>query len=49
MAAHQGAKNVPSRAVAEDGTFKTAVQLRDIYEMMKVFARQQRGGLLPHR
>lgn len=29
----KGAKNVPwSRAVAEDGTFKTAVQLRDIYE-----------------
>ncbi len=29
----RGAKNVPwSRAVAEDGTFKTAVQLRDIYE-----------------
>lgn len=29
----KGAKNVPwSRAVAEDGTFKTAVALRDIYE-----------------
>lgn len=29
----RGAKNVPwSRAVAEDGTFKTAVDLRDIYE-----------------
>lgn len=29
----KGAKNVPwSRAVAEDGTFKTAVELRDIYE-----------------
>ncbi len=29
----KGAKNVPwSRAVAEDGTFKTAVQLRGIYE-----------------
>ncbi|WP_420643232.1 sulfurtransferase [Candidatus Leptofilum sp.] len=29
----KGAKNVPwSRAVAEDGTFKTAAQLRDIYE-----------------
>ncbi|MBK7896820.1 MAG: sulfurtransferase [Anaerolineaceae bacterium] len=29
----RGAKNVPwSRAVAEDGTFKTAVELRDIYE-----------------
>ncbi len=29
----KGAKSVPwSRAVAEDGTFKTAVELRDIYE-----------------